>query len=344
MKSISVIMSTRDTDNNILKCAIDSILNQSFTDFEFIIVCDGSRSNLEILNSLKDNRVKIIINDVAKGLPYSLNKAIDVSDAKYIARMDSDDYSLPNRLKIQYDFMEKHLNIDICSTYSKNFGDSKRNNINIFTENNLIKSQLLIENALIHPSVIIRKSFIDAHNIRYSESFKYSQDFELWNRISPIANFGIIPRVCLMYRIHNNQISTSKKDEQLKLCEYIYMRNLQNLRTKDESEYLNYFYFLSGKKNIKIDKNRIENFIATLIEIKKNYIDKKSLKEFLYFSYCKNYIRFYKKMPPLKIILSWMVIKNIFRFAIYKVIFFIKTIYLNLYITKIERKYCEKHS
>lgn len=326
MKSISVIMATRNTEHNMLKNSIESILNQTFTDFEFIIVCDGSEDDLKVVKEYDDERIQIIVNDQPEGLPKSLNKALDIAKGKYIARMDSDDYSLKNRLKIQFEYMENHNDIDICSTYSKNFGNSNRINVNVFTKNNLIKSQLLIENAILHPTVFIRKKFLDDNAIRYSEKFKYSQDFELWNRIISIANFSIIPKVLLYYRVHANQISTAKFEEQCKLCEYVYKRNLDAMNLVYKYEYTNYFLFLAGKVDNGVNKNELKEFINLIVNGSSTIVDKKSITQVLYFNYFKYCLKFGKMDFNLLLMIETGVLKKLILLVYYKLCISIKLI------------------
>ena len=145
-----------------LREAIDSILSQSFKDFEFLIINDGSSDNsLNIINSYHDQRIKLIDNIQNKGLIFSLNKGIDLAKGKYIARMDADDISLPERLETQINYFQKYPNAEvICSpiiTITESGGLTKNweadNNIRTVEE---IKKNLPKENCIAHPSVMIK--------------------------------------------------------------------------------------------------------------------------------------------------------------------------------------------
>ena len=105
---VSIIMSTYQTEETQLKQAIESILGQTYSNLELIIVCDGICKDIDIIKQYKDNRIHLIENEVNRGLPYSLNRAIEHSEGKYIARMDSDDISVKNRIAKQVEFMAKH--------------------------------------------------------------------------------------------------------------------------------------------------------------------------------------------------------------------------------------------
>ena len=118
MPVISVIMPVYNTKEKFLREAVESILNQTFTDFEFIIINDGSDSITEdIILSYKDLRIKYLKNEQNLGIVQSLNKAVKTAKGKYIARMDADDISMPHRLEKQYEFMENHPQCGVCGTY-----------------------------------------------------------------------------------------------------------------------------------------------------------------------------------------------------------------------------------
>ena len=282
---VSVIMSTKDTKLDMLKDSINSIINQNF---EFIIVCDGSKDDYDFISKIKDKRIKIIKHEVSLGLTKSLNEALKICKGKYIARMDSDDYSLKDRLKIQVEFLESNLDIDICGTYAKHFGDKNDFIIDLFNKTYEKKAELFIYNRIIHPSIMIRKSFIENNNIIYNENFKYAQDYELWARCCMSTNIYVIPKVCLKYRIHNAQISTAKVKEQNELCKNIYLSNLKRLSDNFKEEDIKYLLYLSKKDTTtNISKKDIQIFINNIIELnkEKNIYDSKSLRKILYYRY-----------------------------------------------------------
>lgn len=290
-KLISVIMSTKDTELEMLNASVNSILNQTYSNFEFIIVCDGSDEDYIFLSHINDNRIKLIKHDVSIGLTKSLNECLRIAKGKYIARMDSDDISLKNRLKIEVNFLEKNKNIDICSTYTKTFGLFEKKITGLFKDHDGIKAQLFISNCLVHPAAMIRKSFLLNNNIQYNENFKYSQDYELWNRCSRITRIAIIPKICLLYRMHDRQISTAKLDEQNSLCSKIYEYNLKELGL-DSNEYnIDLILSLSGKLHNKYSYEEHLNFIQKIlssVSVKETYNIIK-LKKILYLNLLKRY-------------------------------------------------------
>ena len=173
---VSVIMPTYNTPEEYLKKSIESILNQSYSNIEFIIICDGCIEDEKIIENYKDNRIKIIRHTKNEGIAKSLNKAIDIAKGKYIARMDSDDISLKNRIKMQVQYMEKNKNIMVCGMDAKCIGETKRIKSTYNIRPQEVEIQLLYMNCMIHPTVMLRKSFLDENNIRYNEDFQCSQD------------------------------------------------------------------------------------------------------------------------------------------------------------------------
>ena len=243
---ISVIMSTCNTKKEYLETAVKSILNQTYKNIELIIVIDGG-NDLEVLSEIKDNRIHIVQYAERKGLATRLNEAIEIARGKYIARMDSDDYSLENRLITQYRFMEKHADIDICSSFAKQFDEGQKYMYNIWKKPEELQCQLFFTNILVHPAVMFRRQFLIENNLKYSTDYMYSQDFEFWTRISKKGRIAIIPEILLMYRVHKNQVSTDKKEKQRELYESVLIRNLEELNL--EKENIKYIKMLYGSND-----------------------------------------------------------------------------------------------
>lgn len=256
---VSVIMPTYNTPEEYLKKSIESILNQSYSNLEFIIICDGSVNDEKIIEKYKDNRIKIIKHIKNEGIAKSLNEAINMAKGKYIARMDSDDISLKNRIKKQVNFMEKNKNIVVCGMDAKCIGNNKRIKSTFNIKPQEIAIQLLYMNCVIHPTVMLRKSFLDENNIRYNEDFQCSQDFELWARIVDDSNFAIIPKIGLLHRVHNKQISQEKSDIQKKLREEIINKNIKKISTKNIKDTKKFLLSLSG--NIKMNMSNYKMII-----------------------------------------------------------------------------------
>jgi glycosyltransferase involved in cell wall biosynthesis len=217
MPKISVIMSVYNGEKY-LKLAVESILNQSFKDFEFIIIDDGSvDKSLDLLRDFQksDERIKIISRK-NKGLIASLNEGVGLAQGEYIARMDTDDISKIDRLEKQVKYMEEN-NLVVCGTWAEAIDSlgNKIKDMNYPPSEKKIKSFALLHNPFIHPSVMFRKDIFEKVG-GYRNFFKYIEDYELWTRIIFKYKTGNIPEALLYYRLHEEQI-TQKNNLEMRL-------------------------------------------------------------------------------------------------------------------------------
>ncbi len=191
--------------------AVESILTQTFRDYELLIINDGSTDrSAEIIRSFQDKRVRLVTNETNLKLIATLNKGIELARGKYIVRMDADDISLPERLQKQVDFMETHPEVGVCGTWFAPLGRSGR--IVQYPENDeSIRIMMLYQTPFCHPSVILRKEVIEKNKISYSSNFIHCEDYELWARLSSHTRFANIPEALLQYRLHENSISASNQ-------------------------------------------------------------------------------------------------------------------------------------
>lgn len=189
-----------------LKESIESILAQTFSDFEFFIIDDKSSDNsTEIVQSYKDDRIIFIQKPENTGYTDSLNKSIKLAKGKYIARMDADDISIPNRFEKQYNYMEQNPDLLLLGTFYKIIG--MENIVKLPITHDEIKVRLLFENPICHPTVFMRKSFFDNSNLKYDRTFEPAEDYELWTRMSSCGFVENLPEVLLHYRVHEGQVS-----------------------------------------------------------------------------------------------------------------------------------------
>jgi len=197
--------------------AIDSILAQTFTDFEFIIINDASSDDsLHIINSYQDARIVLIQNTKNIGLTKSLNIGIAKAKGKYVARMDADDISMPKRLEKQFDFMEEHLEFAFCGTRAKTINDVGKE-ISFFkppTDSSKILALLLFKNCFFHSSLIIRTEKL-LQVSGYNENYKYAQDYRLYLELFKNKCYGTnLKEQLLVYRVLNSNISNNNRDKQ----------------------------------------------------------------------------------------------------------------------------------
>lgn len=209
--------------------AIESILNQTFTDFKFLIVDDGSSDNSsDIIKSYQDSRITLVENDQNLGQAETMNIGLGLADGKYVARMDQDDISLPSRLDKQVELMEKNLSVGLCSTWLKYIGHQD-GVLSLETENKLIKIKLLTNQNLAHPAVMIRKSILDENKLRYNSLYSPAEDLDLWVRMCEYCDFANIPEPLVKYRLHQNQESNSLKTRQSKGANRVRSRLIRSI-------------------------------------------------------------------------------------------------------------------
>ncbi|MDO1451018.1 glycosyltransferase [Rhodocytophaga aerolata] len=207
---VSVVMPVYNGESYI-KEAITSILYQTFIDFEFIIINDGSTdASVRIIESFKDKRIRLIHNDQNIGLTATLNKGIDLAKGEYIARMDADDVSLEERLAKQVTFLDQNPDIGVCGTWFKIINTNQIiERPNSFED---IKLHLLCNNAFGHSTVMMRKSFLKNFGLLYNIDYRYAQDYELWVRCYAFFRLANISEVLVLYRLHNNQMTETYGD------------------------------------------------------------------------------------------------------------------------------------
>ena len=215
MPKVSILMPVYNSEKY-LTHAIDSILKQTFDDFEFLIFDDGSADDsLEIISSYRDSRIHIFKSDQNYGHIFHLNRGLEIAKGKYIARMDADDIAHPERLEYQVKFLEKNSDIGVCGTWYKEFG-RQNNLVKHPVDDQGIRLKLLFEScALGHPTVMMRKLIFDTYSLKYFQSEYPAEDYWLWIRISLVSKLANIPKVLLFYRTHIKQVSKTHKAQQL---------------------------------------------------------------------------------------------------------------------------------
>lgn len=223
---ISVIMPVYNGEKY-LRETIDSILCQTFTDFEFIIINDASKDSTEdIIKSYKDDRIVYLKNEQNLGVAGTLNRGLDTAKGEYIARMDADDIALPERFEKQVGYMDKHENCVICGSNVVFFG--AQNGISdVPITDAQIRANLLFDTSFAHPTVMIRHSFVKINNLRYNIKYERIEDYAMWMDFAEVGNgtFYNILEPLLKYRIHPNQVTHKEISPEKKEA-------LKNLRTR----------------------------------------------------------------------------------------------------------------
>lgn len=197
-----------------LNDAMRSIFRQSFQEYEFLIVDDCSTdTTVEIIQSFKDPRVRLLRSNTRLRFAGALNLGLDASKGEYVARMDADDISLRRRLEVQVGFLDRHPNVGICGTWVKTFG---MKGTTIYKEPvgyENIKATALFDTPFAHPSVMMRRNVMDEHHLRYDGTYYPADDFELWSRAVKCFPCENIDEVLLRYRVHPQSMTVSEWTE-----------------------------------------------------------------------------------------------------------------------------------
>jgi len=200
-------MSVRDGERY-LDEAVSSILCQTFDDFEFLDLddgsCDGTWDSLARFSE-KDRRIKVFRNKNSTGLADALNSLIERANGEYIARMDGDDISSPTRFESQVEVLQTGT-ADLCGSWICAFGEQKESIVRFPVEDEKIRTALLFSNPINHPSVMVRRETIGDE--RYGVGREYPEDYGLWQRLSLRGRMHNLPKALLWYRRHASQTAT----------------------------------------------------------------------------------------------------------------------------------------
>ena len=244
---ISVLMPVYNTKEEYLRASIESILNQTFKNFEFIIVNDGSTNNVEeVILSYKDDRIKYFKQE-NQGIVRALNNAWSKASGKYIARMDSDDIAYPERFAKQIKFLEENPEYSLIGSWAK-----------IIPSKNIIKlpqdikiMDLLADCMFVHPSIMFNKADFEKFNIRYESGFDYVEDYCFYARAIKCLKMTNLQEVLLDYRVYPENSSSKNRNVRIKSSfkvQDIILETLSNDKNLQE-KILNLAYLKKRKKN-----------------------------------------------------------------------------------------------
>ena len=288
MKEVVVLMSIKDNFSNYLEKSIDSILSQSYKDFEFVIIADGSNGKtLDVLKYYEknDKRIKLIINKKNIGLTKSLNQGINFANSEYIIRQDYDDISHYRRIEFLINFVKrKNLKLALSNCIKINQKGQKIGYIKINNSINYHRKKIEYMNTFVHPSIIIKKNLLVDFGM-YDESLICSQDYDLWEKIIKVHNFGVLKKKLLSLRIHSNSISSLKSKKQREYSFYIGARvrfpNLANhINSHINDKPIDFIHKINSKNRIFLAYMHARYFVYIYDEIssfnffKLNYLSK----------------------------------------------------------------------
>lgn len=200
MPRVSVLMPVYNTKPDQLGEAMDSILSQTFADFEFLILndCSPNADVEEVVKSYTDPRIVYAVNERNLGISGARNRLLDMAQGEYLAVMDHDDISLPERFAKQVAFLDAHPEVGIVGTLTQSMSTGK---VKMRPTTDVeIKKMLMVHCNLSHPSCMLRASVLKKHGIRYEQTFSPAEDYSLFARLIPVTEFAILPEALFIYR------------------------------------------------------------------------------------------------------------------------------------------------
>lgn len=255
---VSVLMPVYRTDPLYLLASVGSILNQTFTDFEFLILDDCPNDNrADLIKSFHDPRIIYLQNDKNLGITPSRNKLIEMAKGEYLAVMDHDDISLPTRFEKQVAYLDAHKNVGVVGCLAETFP----NHIDLYhpEKDEDIKAALTCRCAILHPASMIRKSVLTDNNIRYEERYSPAEDYCLWLRLMECTDFYNIQEVLFRYR-HHERNTTARQISKMVYAgeELMYMikqKHPELCKKFEEQKKLKWTFF--GKTIFNVKRKRI---------------------------------------------------------------------------------------
>ena len=215
---VSVLMSVYNGEKY-LREAVESILNQTFHDFEFVITDDGSTDgSWEILSKCasEDSRIILVRNDVRLGLTHSLNRMLELASSPYIARMDADDISLPDRFAKQVDFLDMRPEVGVLGC-GMQIIDEEGNPSQVHqyaAEHGFLRWCLCFFNPITHPTVMMRREVVSQVG-GYRSDLTCTQDYDLWQRLSGVTRLSNLQEVLHLLRLHERSVTSTHLAEQI---------------------------------------------------------------------------------------------------------------------------------
>jgi glycosyltransferase involved in cell wall biosynthesis len=279
-----------------LPAAIDSILNQTYGDFEFIIIDDGSSdATPEVIRGYTDPRIRPVHNPQNLGLIGSLNRGLDLARGEFVARMDADDEALPRRFEEQVRFFDAHPEIGLCGTAIETFG-ARTERWALECEPARVRCQMLFDSGLSHPTAMFRRSILEANNLRYDPAYLHAEDYALWVRLAETTEVANLPLVLLKYRLHPGSVSHTSRAVQQDTADRIRREQLHRLGVDPSAgQMVIHTTLMRGAPHtLKIGVDEAEAWLAALLEANRRsgYCDQAALGSMLYdmwFKLCRSH-------------------------------------------------------
>lgn len=269
MPKVSAVMALYNTSYDYLKATVESILNQTFKDFELIIVDDAS--NIEYKNffeKFKDERIQYIKLEKNAGPGHARNIGIKSAKGEYIAICDSDDIYLPNRFEVQNEFLDKNTEISLISCAFKQSNNGKISSVKEINED--IKPEMLFNSQLANPAVMFRKNIFLEKNLFYSENINFGEDYELWvNAMFAGIKMANLKDVLMIYTRRKKQLSKTNKNNQTQILKNIYQNIFSHLQMQVSQVEVDLHYNISLENFHSITAEEVSFWFDKIIEYNK---------------------------------------------------------------------------
>ena len=240
--------------------SVNSIINQTFSEFELIIIDDGSSDGTyEYLQTISDPRIILIRKPQNSGYTVSLNMGLQMAKGEYIARMDGDDISFTDRFAKQVEYMDDNKDVVVCGGGYEVIGSDNKFIPKTFNEE--IVLDLLSCTPIAHPTVFIRNRVLKKHNIQYNTKYEPAEDYKLWTVLSEYGKLANLKDIILYYRIHQNQTSSVRSNSQLEIGKLISLEYIRKLSKGN----LNADMFCCNKLKTVADVKKYETVEADII-------------------------------------------------------------------------------
>ena len=288
---VTIFMAVYNVEN-FIKDSIESILNQTYKNFEFLIVDDASTDySTEILRlyESKDKRIRLIHNEYNMGIPYTRNIGLKEAKGKYIAIMDSDDIALPLRIEKQVKFMENNHEIDVLGTDYEVFGSKiKRKVRNKCITPDELKIKFLFNCAIHNPTAMLRKETLDNYKLNYNLNYFVAQDYDIFAQLSKIGKMEILPEILYKYRVGHSNITSKSlnnkiaKRKQILSTIHMDLLNYYNFNLTDEELEIYNILFFDNPSHEFINELVLDKIVELLDNIVKQNCQKDIFKTHLF--------------------------------------------------------------
>ena len=293
---VSVVMPAYNAEK-FIKESIDSILNQTYRNFELIIINDGSQDSTDkIVKEYTDSRIRYLLNTRNLGIACTLNTGLGNARGKYIMRLDSDDIASVDRIEIQVEYMENHPDIAVLGCGMRTFGRGfEPYDMIPSCEPDQIKIESLFFCPISHPSVMLRSSLVD-EGFLYNPTYERIEDYELWDRIFNKHKIAALSKILVKYRLHPGQVTQKYLNEISDQLMKLRRRQLERLNISPTDKEL----------HIMIDSATSKNEFDVLIAIFKKIIDQNEVKQIYNETLLKQYLyevfrnRVMKQVPNIR--------------------------------------------